>query len=481
MNTAYNPEKEQDQILQELYHSELLLRKLIDSSYDGIYITDANGKTTWYNKAFLRISGLTSAQLNGNTVFELLENGWLPNSVVAEAIREQRSTTSLIDYYNGSEGLVTATPVFDDNGKLLRVIANVRDLTELNKLKRQLDETKALTTSYRQTLQEIQSIGTNGNQMIYRSSVMEKIVFLAHKIAMADTPVLILGESGVGKDVLAHYIHQVSDRSKNGTFVKVNCGAIPEQLLESELFGYESGAFTGASRKGKAGLFEVADKGTIFLDEIGEMPLSLQVKLLGVLQDMEIKRVGSTKPIPIDVRVIAATNANLEAMIEEKRFRKDLYYRLNVLSIHVPPLRERAEDVFALLLHYLDRFNKKYHMKKSFSPDVINRLLSYHWPGNIRELKNLVERLVVISEDDTIDFSQLPLVIKEKRKECLEVDADQPVVPNDERHTLKELMAEQEKKILTHYLSVYRPMKKCAEVLGIDLATLVRKKKRYGL
>lgn len=464
-----------------LYESELLLRHLIDSSYDGIYITDGTGLTTWYNKAFLRISGLTPAQLDGHTVFQLLENGWLPNSVVAETIRKRKTVTSLINYYNGSEGLISATPVFDDRGNLLRVIANVRDLTELNELKRQLDETRALNEGYRQTLREVQSAELEGGHLIYRSHAMEKIIALANKIANTDTPILILGESGVGKDVLAKYIHSVSERRKKGTFVKVNCGAIPEHLLESELFGYEAGAFTGAGARGKAGLFEVANKGTVFLDEIGEMPLSLQVKLLGVLQDMEIQRLGGTKPIPIDVRIIAATNAHLETLIQEKRFRKDLFYRINVLTVQVPPLRERKDDVVALLMHFFSQFNEKHRTGKILTPAAIDKLLAYEWPGNVRELKNIVERLILTSEKDTIDEHQLPLnILGRDRTPSVAYDGHSSLPPF-ERKTLKELLNDHEKQILSWHLAHYRPLKRCAEALGIDLATLVRKKKKYGL
>ncbi|GAX90718.1 sigma-54 interaction domain-containing protein [Effusibacillus lacus] len=464
-----------------VYESELLLKHLIDSLYDGIYITDGNGLTTWYNKAFLRISGLTPAQLDAHTVFQLLDNGWLPNSVVAEAIRKRKTVTSVIDYFNGSEGLVSAIPVFDDAGNLLRVIANVRDLTELNELKRQLDETRALNEGYRQTLQEVQSAELEGGQMIYRSHAMERIISLAKKIASTDTPILILGESGVGKDVLAKYIHYISDRQKKGTFVKVNCGAIPEHLLESELFGYEAGAFTGAGRQGKAGLFEVANNGTVFLDEIGEMPLSLQVKLLGVLQDMEIQRLGGTKPIPIDVRIIAATNAHLETLIQEKRFRKDLFYRLNVLILQVPPLRERKDDVVALLMHFFNQFNNKHRTSKILTPAAVDKLLAYEWPGNVRELKNMVERIILTSDKDAIDEHLLPVNILSSHRASAAPPNEHDFKQSFQRKSLKEILNDHERQILSWHLTNYRPLKRCAETLGIDLATLVRKKKKYGL
>jgi transcriptional regulator with PAS, ATPase and Fis domain len=309
---------------------------------------------------------------------------------------------------------------------------------------------------------------------------MEKIVILAHKFSKVNTSILILGESGVGKDVLANYIHSIDTRTNKGPFVKINCGAIPEHLLESELFGYEGGAFSGANRSGKAGLFEVANGGTIFLDEIGEMPLSLQVKLLGVLQDLKIQRVGGTKEIPIEVRVIAATNADLEKMMKEKKFRQDLYFRLNVLSISIPPLRVRPDDIIVLIEHFLKVFNEKHQINKSFSPNTIQLFLSYDWPGNIRELKNLVERLMIISDGNLVNETFIPANLHNKVS-----NSDDNLIEDSIDETqdlqLKSLMDEYEKKVLSFFLSKYKPMKRCADVLGIDLTTLARKKKRLGL
>ncbi|MFJ5718058.1 sigma-54 interaction domain-containing protein [Neobacillus sp. NPDC093127] len=460
--------------------SEFLLRKLIGSSFDGVTITNSRGQTIWYNQSFLQMSGLLPSQLDNYTAVELIENGWMKDSASIEAISKGVTTTKSVKYSTGIEALVSATPIFDDEGKLIFTFQNVRDITELNKLKHQLDETYALSESFRQTLQEVQRTKENGSQIVFQSELMEKIIVLAHKFSKVNTPILILGESGTGKDVLANYIHFIDSRTNKGPFVKINCGAIPEQLLESELFGYEAGAFSGANRSGKAGLFEVANGGTIFLDEIGEMPFALQVKLLGVLQDMKIQRVGGTKQIPIDVRVIAATNADLEKMIKEKQFRQDLYFRLNVLSITIPPLRERPEDIIVLIEHFLKMFNEKHHINKSFSPNIIKLFLSYGWPGNIRELKNLVERLMIISDGNVVNDTIIPANMRNKinksNDNLIEGSTDETPDPQ-----LKNLMDEYEKKILSYYLSKYRPMKSCADVLGIDLTTLARKKKRYGL
>ena len=480
MKNLNKPALDRKKLSQEKQDSELLLRKLIGSSYDGITITDPDGRTTWYNDSFLRMSGLLPSQLDNYTVHEIIERGWLKGSASLDSISKGEVVTKLVTYPTGIEALISATPVFNDKGQLLYSIGNVRDLTELNKLKHQLNETFALTETYKQTLQEVQLTNIDGNQIIYRSPSMEKVISLAHKFSTVDTPVLILGESGVGKDVLANYIHTISDRKDKGPFVKINCGAIPEHLLESELFGYEAGAFTGAGRQGKVGLFEVAHNGTIFLDEVGEMPLSLQVKLLGVLQDMKIQRVGGIKQIPIDVKVIAATNANLEVMIKEKKFRRDLYFRLNVLPINIPTLKERPEDVFALLVHFLNMYNDKHNMNRSFSPSAVDLLLSYHWPGNIRELKNVVEQLMIISDDDVIDEPLIPIKLRVKKNEMFPIETeDIPELTN--KIPLKHLINEYERKVLSHYLSTYKPMKRCADVLGIDLTTLARKKKRYNL
>lgn len=459
---------------------EFLLRKLIGSSFDGVTITNSKGQTIWYNQSFLQMSGLMPSQLDNYSAAELIENGWMEDSASIEAISKGVTITKSIKYSTGVEALISATPIFDNDGQLCYTFQNVRDITELNKLKQQLDETYALSESYRQTLQEVQLKNVTGNQVVYQSTLMEKIILLAHKFSKVNTPILILGESGVGKDVLANYIHTIDTRTSKGPFVKINCGAIPEHLLESELFGYESGAFSGANRSGKAGLFEIANSGTIFLDEIGEMPFSLQVKLLGVLQDMKIQRVGGTKQIPIDVRVIAATNADLEKMIKEKQFRQDLYFRLNVLSITIPPLRERPDDIIVLIEHFLKMFNAKHQIKKSFLPTVIQAFLSYDWPGNIRELKNTVERLMIISDGNIINETHIPTNIRKKGSNTEHILLEDSIddTPDVE---LKSLMDEYEKKVLSFYLSKYKPMKRCADVLGIDLTTLARKKKRFGL
>lgn len=468
--------------------SGLLLRTLIDSSFDGITVTSPEGRTIYYNKAFLRMSGVTARQMDSYSIYEIVKQGWLTKSAAIDVIRRKKTATVTARYHTGVEALITAVPVLDESGELRFVIGNVRDITELNRLKQELDDSEAMTDRYLATLKEVQLRNSGDGGIVYRSDAMEKIVALAQKYSEVDTPVLILGESGVGKDVLAAYVHNSGRRSDGGLFVKVNCGAIPEPLLESELFGYEAGAFTGAARQGKIGLFEAANGGTIFLDEIGELPLPLQVKLLGVLQDMRITRVGGTKPIPIDVRVIAATNADLASMIRDKRFREDLYFRINVLSLDVPPLRSRPDDVFVLLIHYLAEFNAKYGKSKSFAPSAVDSLTAYRWPGNVRELKNLVEQLAVVTDDDVIRARHLPARVREHKSalDCPD-DAEGEYAEASGSDgatgggTLDQLVGRFEAGLLSRYLADYRPMRACADKLGIDLSTLARKKRRYGL
>jgi transcriptional regulator with PAS, ATPase and Fis domain len=301
---------------------------------------------------------------------------------------------------------------------------------------------------------------------------MRHIYDLATWVGQVDSTVLILGESGVGKEVIAHTIVRSSDR-RDEPFIKVNCGAIPENLLESELFGYEKGSFTGADRKGKPGMFELAHKGTLLLDEVAEIPLNLQVKLLRAIQEQEIMRVGGTKPIKLEVRIIAATNKNLDERVKNGEFREDLFYRLNVIPITVPPLRDRKEDIPPLIEHFLRRYNDKYKLSKTISPQVIERLVNYDWPGNVRELQNIVERMVVLTREDGISLINIPPQIKPlvEKERYFHVDVAD-VIP------LKDALFQVEKKLIIKALQKYGTTRRAAEALGVDQSTVVRKYQR---
>ncbi|HZK53271.1 MAG TPA: sigma 54-interacting transcriptional regulator, partial [Desulfosporosinus sp.] len=323
---------------------------------------------------------------------------------------------------------------------------------------------------------------TDASQKITaRDPKMQSILDELPRIADSDATVLIYGESGVGKGLIASLIHEHSSRSSQGKFIKVDCGAIPSSLIESELFGYEGGAFTGALREGKVGLLDQANHGTVFLDEIGELPLLLQVKLLSVLQDHKILRVGGTVPKPMDIRYVCATNRELEKMVEEGTFRKDLFYRINVIPVAIPPLRERKEDIFMLTLTFLDKFCEKYHRSLCFSSEAMDSLYEYSWPGNVRELENAVERLVVLSQTGIIEKLDLP----EPIRQACHVMIRQYYVPSDRIEQkiipLKAAVAATEKQFIERALWQNEHLGPAAQALNIDVSTLLRKCKKLGV
>lgn len=453
-----------------------LLLKIIDSSYDGIFITDAQGSILYFNEAYLKISGLDRSRIDGRNMQNLIETSEIPDACTPEVIATKMAVTKVIDYYHGVSALVTSTPVFTSNGELIRVFSNVRDVTELLKLREQLRDSKDLNNEYKRQLWQIKQ-QTQETQLLVNSPVMENILRLALRIAQVNSPVLLQGESGVGKDMLAHYIHEAASNAADRPFVQINCSAIPDTLLESELFGYEPGAFTGASKKGKPGLFELANNGTLFLDEIGEMPLAVQVKLLDVLQTNKVYRLGGTKTVPISTRIIAATNSDLEKAVQQNTFRRDLYYRLNVIPITIPPLRERQEDIVPLIFHFVDRKNRKFGFSKKISTRTVDLLTTYSWPGNVRELRNVVERMVVMADGDVIDEKCVPSYIKSVAGDNVFI-----FTPDFfESYDLKKIMDKLECEVIKKVLTECGSLRKAAASMGIDLSTLVRKKKKHGI
>lgn len=467
--------REIEKLSQELQLFKELKEELdavIESSYDGIYITDGNGVTLRVNKACERIEGITAEDVIGRHMKELEEAGYYSESVTLKVLERKEPVTLIQKVKNGKEIIATGNPVFKD-GKIFRVVTNSRDITDLNNLQRQLLETRKLSERYQSELEHLRLQQLKLENIVANSSRMRQVIQLVVQVAEVDTTVLILGESGVGKEVIAKIIHRASKRSK-GPFIKINCGAIPENLLESELFGYVKGAFTGASKEGKMGLFELAHKGTIFLDEIAELPLNLQVKLLRVLQEREIYKVGGDKPIPVDVRIIAATNRNLQEMVAQNLFRADLFYRLNVVPVLIPPLRDRRDDIQPLIINFLNQFNKKYNMNKNISSAAIDCLTAYDWPGNVRELENMIERLVVTSHHPTIDVEHLPDFVKETAGKNIVYSVEKGL-------TLKDAMERFEKEILLRAMKSCRNTQEMAEVLGVDRTTITRKMKRHGI
>jgi PAS domain S-box-containing protein len=465
---SFNPSKEIREKLYELKQRNLELKAAINSSYDGIWITDKSGDTIFVNKAIERITGLSAKHVIGKNMKDLVEQGVFNVSATLKVMENKETVTVMQKVKTGIETIVTGNPSFDQKGDIFRIISNVRDITELNKLKEQIEIMEEKNQRYHLELTNLKLKFDELANISFRSSNMDAVVNKAVRLARFDTTALLLGESGVGKEIIAELIHESSPRKETGSFIRVNCSALPRDLLESELFGYQGGAFTGAQPQGKPGMFEIANHGTIFLDEIGDLPLNIQAKFLRVLQENEIYRLGGVKPIKINTRVIAATNKNLEDMVKEGRFREDLYYRLNVVPVTLPPLRERKEDIPALIHHFLNYFNEKYKLNKHFSPNIVEVLLAYSWPGNVRELKNLVERLIVTTEDEVVTTEHLPSNYLYKHSY------------NHEEGRLKQMMQKTEKEIIFQTLDRYASTYKAAEVLGISQSSMSRKAQKYG-
>ncbi|MBU3114589.1 sigma 54-interacting transcriptional regulator [Clostridium lacusfryxellense] len=446
------------------------LDAVIESSFDGIYITDGKANTLKINKSYEKITGLQRKDMINRNMYELEKEGYISKSATLMVLKNRKTNTIEQEFSTGKKVLVSSNPIFDDKGNISMVVTNVRDITELYELQEELAKNMKLTEKYYSEIEAMRIQYLNLSDIIAKDKTMLDLLEVAKRVANVDTTVLILGETGVGKEEIAKFIYQNSmRRSKN--FIKINCGAIPQNLIESELFGYVKGAFTGANKEGKMGLFEVADGGTVFLDEIGELPLDIQVKLLNVLQEGEVERVGSVKPIKIDVRVLAATNRNLEDMTKDKSFRADLYYRLNVVPLIVPPLRERREDIIPLIQHFLSQLNKKYNFDKTFTIEAVNTLYNYNWPGNVRELKNIVERVIVMSSSDKIFENDLPIknlanIIKKNST-------------SDDICNLKEAVGKVEANLISKAFDSAGNVRDAAKMLGIDASTFVRKRKRY--
>jgi PAS domain S-box-containing protein len=446
------------------------IEAIIESSYDGIYVTDGEANTIRVNSAYEKITGMKASELVGKNMQDLVKQGVFDESVSLKVKQEKKPVTIQQTLKSGKSILVTGNPIFDENGKIKMIVTNVRDMTGLVELQQQLEFTKGMTTAYRDILKSLQQSSVRDNDIIMVSEPMLHIQELLDRVCKTNATVLIYGETGVGKDRVAEEIHEKSDRAESGIFVKINCGAIPENLLESELFGYDRGAFTGARKEGKPGLFEVAHKGTLFLDEVESMPMLLQSKLLRVLQNFEITRVGGTKPIKVEVRLICASNQELKDMISKKLFRADLYYRLNVIPIYIPPLRERRDDIPYFVHFFLSRYNKKHSTKKVISKEAMDHLLTYSWPGNVREVANVIERLVVITHGDYILPNNLPKEIFEKTgKEFIENGL-----------TIKEQMDKIEISIIRKAIEKYGSARKAAPHLGMDSTSLTRKLKKYS-
>lgn len=445
--------------------------EIIESISDEVLISDGGGTVLWVNPGFEANYGVAIGNALGRNVAELAEEGFFKPAIIPMVIEKKEKITMVQKTYEGKDILVTATPIFNRDGSIRLVVSYSRDITEMTQLEKKYSKMRRRVEKYTAELHELRKEAGSGSEVIGQSKQMENVISTINRIADLDANVLLLGESGVGKSMFAKVIHQRSHRS-GGPFIDINCAAIPENLLESELFGYEKGAFTGANAGGKVGLMELADGGTLLLDEISEIPVSLQAKLLTAIQEKRITRVGGTKPVNVDFRLIAASNRQLDQYAAEGKFRMDLYYRLNVVNITIPPLRERKEDIIPLLEYYTAQFSAKYNISRSFSPQAVDILTEYPWPGNVRELANVTERVIVTSSGSIIGAGDLPEEISKRRKSPEETSLDDIVSLSDEVEKL-------EADLISRAYEKYRTTTGVAAALGISQPTAFRKIEKY--
>ena len=445
----------------ELLEQIEIFEKAFESSYDGIHILNSQGETLYINKACERIEGITYEDAIKVNIRDLVKQGIYSESVTLKVLETNAAATIIQKVKNGNTVLATGTPIYKD-GKIDKIVVNSRDVTELNFLRQALSEKEMLTEKYQEELRLLRLESLKDSDFVVRSPKMQQIHQLATIVAKVDSTVLISGESGVGKGVISKYIHNKSAR-REGPFIKIDCSAIPESLFESEVFGYEKGAFTGAEKSGKIGLLELANGGTVFLDEIGDMPLHLQPKLLRAIQDREIIKVGGKEIVTIDVRFIAATNRDLQQMVADKVFREDLFYRLNVVPIYIPPLRERKDDLLPLIQDIAKKINERYQMNKTISNTAIDMMLKYDWPGNVRELENIIERIIV-TEEAELSLLKNFIGIKHSASGA---------------SSYKDRLEEYDKLLLLETIKEEGTVLKAAEKLGIDATTIRRKLHKY--
>lgn len=472
LNNALHPEaNDQEEILSTL-------KAIINSTDDAISVVNEKGIHTIVNDAYTRLIGLTEKDVLGKSSNIDIAEGESMHMKVLSTKQPVHGVRMKVGP-NKKEVLVNVAPVIV-NGKLKGSVAVIHDLSEIRNLTEELNQVK-------KRVRHLEAKYTF-DDIVAKSRVMLIAKEQAIKAARTPATVLLQGESGTGKELFAHAIHNHSSR-KNRQFIRVNCSALTETLLESELFGYEGGAFTGASKKGRKGLFEEADRGTVFLDEIGMMSLNLQSKLLRVLQEKEIIRVGSNEPIDVDVRIISATNINLEKAVKDGLFREDLYYRLYVIPIFIPPLRERKEDIPPLVVNIIRKCNQEFGRNiKDVSPEVIQLLSKYPWPGNIRELENVVERAVINMKvhGDILEKSHLPEFISltdiESRYEGNKILAN--TIPGIQKTggCLEGIKKETEKSAIMNTLRAFNgDCQKASDYLGISIRTLYYKMEKYQI
>jgi PAS domain S-box-containing protein len=452
--------------------NEDFYKTILESSHDEIFVTDGEGTTLYCNKAFEKNYGMKRSEIIGKTVWHLSNNGYCSQSPIPIVIDKKKQITIDQKTSTGRKLVITATPVFNASGEIDIIVENCRDITEIDKIKYNLEKTKKQMELYKTEVENLRKKELNlKDELIYKSKKLKKIIDTIHRVSNIDATILLLGESGTGKTVIAKYIHKNSSR-RNGPFITINCATISPSLFESELFGYVPGAFTGAHKNGKIGLVELANKGTLFLDEVGEIPLSLQSKLLELIQEHSFTPVGGIAPKLVDTRIISATNKNLSELVKDKFFREDLYYRLKVIDLYIPSLRERPDDLEALISYFLIKYNNKYNMNHEFSRESINILVKYPWPGNIRELQHIIEQIVITIPNKCIEPHDLPVYIYSNFISYS--DSDSKELP-----LLDEALEEVQKTIILKAYNDLKSSYKVAKVLGISQSRANRIIRKY--
>ncbi|WP_245552913.1 sigma 54-interacting transcriptional regulator [Brevibacillus massiliensis] len=469
----FSPREQHEEAVKELEMVRNLnddLQVIYSSANEQIIVVNHLGEIVRMAGTFLQEFWQEDSpeELVGKDVHQLEKDGIFQPNIVDLCLVQKKKLSMIQESRSGRKIWSVATPVFHED-RVEKVVILSRDITEINELRAELELAKRKSKEYKQELDELLTRQDIQRKLVFRSQVMERLVDELKHISRVDSTVLLIGESGVGKEVFAQAIHEYSPR-KNEPFIRVNCGAIPENLMESELFGYEKGAFTGADQRGKPGLFELAHRGSIFLDEVTELPYNMQVKLLRVLQEREVMRVGGVKTVSVDVRVIAATNQNIKQLVAQQKFREDLYYRLHVIPLEIPPLRARRLDIVPLSIHFLQQFNELHKLDKRLTREALEVLEGYDWPGNIRELQNVIERLMVttradvISQEDVLSNLYGGLARDREKKPLV-----QEIMP------LKEAVEEVESQLISMALKKYGTAYKVAEVLGVSPATVSRR------
>ncbi|MBN8046824.1 MULTISPECIES: sigma-54 interaction domain-containing protein [Peptostreptococcaceae] len=445
-----------------MQYTKDFFERIVESSHDEIFVCDKDGYMIYCNKAFESNYGIDREDMIGKTAMFLNEAGYSNQTPIPSVVKHKKKVSMEQKTITGKTLIITATPVFDENGDIEFIVENSRDISELNSIKEKIKLYENTISSFNKSQSLIY------NDTTIKGSSMKSILEIAKNVAKTNVNVLLLGESGCGKTTLAKHIHLNSKRAGK-PFITINCSTISPNLLESELFGYEGGAFTGANSKGKIGLVELANEGTLFLDEIGDIPKELQSKFLQLIQDKTFTSVGGVKTKKVDIRFISATNVDLINSINQKKFREDLYYRINVVELKIPPLRDRKEDLLELIFHFFKKYSNIFNLDKSMSTEVINVLLNYNYPGNMRELENIIQNILVTSSSDYIELHHLPKSVLHQ------VD----FVKDEENNSLDNLMENYEKLLICKYYKNNPSSYKLAKALNISQSKASRLIRKY--